>query len=440
MSTETAMSIWAEALQLIRLDISDASYNTWVRDLRPVTVMDHTMVLEASGPFYKNFVVERYQTLIAGCVSRVAHENLTVNVLLPDEVENFMRTLTGSQGVQGKPMLNPKYTFDTFVVGGSNRFAHAASVAVAEVPGDAYNPLFIYGGVGLGKTHLMHAIGHYVTARRPEANVLYVTSETFTNELIRAISTNKNQEFRNKFRNVDVLMVDDIQFIGGKEQTQEEFFHTFNTLHESGKQIVISSDKQPKEIVSLEDRLRSRFEWGLIADIQKPDLETRIAILRRKAEIEAYDVPEAVNELIAAKVESNIRELEGCLTRVCAYAALIGKPVTVELAENTLLLPVRDPKRIPPDSVIAAVCEYFGVTRSDLVGQKRNREVVVPRQIAMYLLRTMVDMSLPAIGALFGGRDHTTAMHACNKIKEDAQNDRTTRDAVEDIRKRLMEE
>ncbi len=432
--------LWVEASQLIHLEMSDMSYETWARDLRPAAILDNTVILEAPNEFIKNFLNDHYQPLLANAFTRAAHRAVAVNVLLPGEVATLLAA-RGAGSTMYRPMLNPKYSFETFVVGSGNRFAHAASLAAAELPGEAYNPLFIYGGVGLGKTHLMQAIGHYILSRDPGKNVLYVSSETFTNELIRAITINKNQEFRNKFRNVDVLMVDDIQFIGGKEQTQEEFFHTFNTLHEAGKQIVISSDKQPKEIVSLEDRLRSRFEWGLIADIQKPDLETRIAILSRKAELEGFAVPEAVNVLIAEKVASNIRELEGCLTRVCAYAKLIGQSVTLESAEMALreMLPPSDPKMIAPETVVSVLCDFYGVSRSDIVGQKRNREIVLPRQIAMYLMRSVLDMSTPAIGAIFGGRDHTTVLHAVQKIEGNLEADVRLVTAVEDIKKRLYE-
>jgi len=442
MENNAAADIWAEACQMIRMEISDMSYNTFIKGLHPILIVEEELVMEAAADYIQKFVLDRYQDMFAAIFSKVAQRNLGLRVLLPTEVQALLNTMPDSPEGTLPTMLNPKYTFDTFVVGSSNRFAHAASLAVAELPGNAYNPLFIYGGVGLGKTHLMHAIGHYILASNPELNVLYVSSETFTNELIGAIRSNTNEAFREKFRNVDVLMIDDIQFIGGKEQTQEEIFHTFNALHTADKQIIISSDKPPKEIASLEERIRTRFEWGLIADIQRPDLETRIAILRRKAESENYDVPEEINELIATKVESNIRELEGCLTRVCAYAALTGKPITPELAESTLhdMLPVRDPKRIPPERVLSVVCDHHSLSRSDLVGQKRNRDVVVPRQIAMYLLRTMIDMSLPSIGTLFGGRDHTTAIHAVNKITQDMETNRVLRDTVEDLKKRLMEE
>ena len=338
-------------------------------------------------------------------------------------------------------MLNPKYTFDTFVIGNSNRFAHAASLAVAESPADAYNPLFLYGGVGLGKTHLMHAIGHYMLHENPSIKLVYITSENFTNELIKAIQNNRNTEFRERFRNVDVLMVDDIQFIAGRDSTQEEFFHTFNQLHASGKQIIISSDKPPRDIPTLEERLRSRFEWGLIADIQKPDYETRIAILRKKAQVEHIDVSDDIIAFIAEKIESNIRELEGSLTRIIAYASLSGKPLTMAVAEEALrnILSIKDPKRITPDVITQAVSDFYGLSPADIKSSKRNREIALPRQIAMYLTRDMTDLSLPRIGDAFGGRDHTTVMHACDKIGQMLSSDAELKNAIVELRKTIRE-
>ncbi len=347
----------------------------------------------------------------------------------PDSEENETNSL-----------LNPKYTFSTFVIGNSNRFAHAASLAVAEAPAKAYNPLFIYGGVGLGKTHLMHAIGHYILSQNKKAKVLYVTSEKFTNELINSIQTNKNVDFRNRYRNVDVLLIDDIQFIAGKESTQEEFFHTFNALHEANKQIIISSDRPPKEIPTLEDRLRSRFEWGLITDIQPPDLETRIAILKKKAELENLEVDDDVLEFIAKRIESNIRELEGALTRIMAYSSLTNSTLDVSIAEEALkdIISSRQPKKITPELIQKVVSNHYQLKMEDLKSRKRSRPIVYPRQIAMYLCREMTDLSLPKIGDLFGGRDHTTVIHACDKvatdIKEDLQMKRTINELIRQIR------
>jgi chromosomal replication initiator protein len=345
-----------------------------------------------------------------------------------DQLENGSRS-----------QLNPKYTFDTFVIGNSNRFAHAASLAVAEAPAQAYNPLFIYGGVGLGKTHLMHAIGHYTLSQNPNASVVYVSSEKFTNELINSIRDDRNDEFRNKYRNVDVLLIDDIQFIAGKERTQEEFFHTFNALHEANKQIIISSDRPPKEIPTLEDRLRSRFEWGLIADIQPPDLETRIAILKKKAKVENINVPNDVMLYIATKIKSNIRELEGALIRIVAYSSLTNKEVTVELAEEALKDIISDsrPRQITVNLIKEVVSKSFNVKIEDFNSKKRTRAIAYPRQVAMYLCRELTDLSLPKIGDEFGGRDHTTVIHAYDKISTDVNNNSEFKRRLEDIAKEI---
>ena len=337
--------------------------------------------------------------------------------------------------------LNPKYTFDSFVIGNSNRFAHAASLAVAESPAKAYNPLFIYGGVGLGKTHLMHAIGHYILQNNPNAKVVYVSSEKFTNELINAIKDDKNEEFRTKYRSVDVLLIDDIQFIAGKERTQEEFFHTFNTLHEANKQIILSSDRPPKEIPTLEDRLRSRFEWGLIADIQAPDFETRMAILKKKADVEKLNVPNEVMVYIATKIKSNIRELEGALIRIIAYSSLTNREVTVDLATEALkdIISNKQNKSITIDLIQDVVATYFNLRVEDLKSQRRTRNVAYPRQIAMYLSRKLTDMSLPKIGEEFGGRDHTTVIHAYEKISESLNKDESLEHTINDITKKLTQ-
>ena len=322
-------------------------------------------------------------------------------------------------------------------MGASNRFAHAASLAVAELPADAYNPLFLYGGVGLGKTHLMHAIGHYIHQNNPSARLLYITSENFTNQLITAIAQKTNQELRDRLRTVDVLMVDDIQFIAGKTATQEEFFHTFNELRDNGKQIIISSDRPPKEIPTLEERLRSRFEWGLIADIQKPDYETRIAILRKKAELEHIVISDSVLHYIAEKTESNIRELEGSLTRVNAMAQLSGGSITLDMAQEALesIMPSNEARAVTPEGIMKAVAAYFNVTEADLLSQRRNREIATARQVAMYLTREQTRLSTTRIGDLYGGRDHTTVMHACDKIAELAETDEAIRAAIQALKK-----
>ncbi len=336
-------------------------------------------------------------------------------------------------------MFNPKYTFSSFIVGASNRMANAACQAVADHPAHAYNPLFLYGGVGLGKTHLLHAIGNHVLERDPEINVLYVSSERFTNELINAIRGQKNEEFRIRYRNIDVLLIDDIQFIAGKDATQEEFFHTFNTLHSATKQIVISSDRPPKAIVTLEERLRSRFEWGLIVDIQPPDLETRTAILRAKGDQLQIPIPPNVVDFLAHKIQSNIRELEGSLNRVTAYARLNNLPITVDVAAAALseLLNDNHRKRITPEAVIQAVCEYYGIDQRTMLGRGRSRNIVVPRHVAMYLLREETGSSLVEIGTLLGGRDHTTVIHGCEKIADEITTDHRLRNEVLAIREKL---
>jgi chromosomal replication initiator protein len=338
-------------------------------------------------------------------------------------------------------MLNSRYSFDRFIVGSSNRLAHAACVAVAEHPARAYNPLFLYGGVGLGKTHLLHAIGNYALDHDPEISVMYVSSEKFTNDLINAIRRQQTEEFRIRYRNIDILLIDDIQFIAGKESTQEEFFHTFNTLHSAGKQIIISSDRPPKAILTLEERLRSRFEWGLIVDVQLPDLETRTAILRAKAEQMAVLVPEEVIDFLAHRIQSNIRELEGCLNRVVAYADMTNAPVSVEIAAAALaeLLDTTRRKRTAPEAIINAVAEYYGVEVGAIIGRGRSRNIVVPRQVAMYLLRDETDCSLVDIGTLLGGRDHTTVIYGCEKIGEDLSTDTRLRQDIMLIRERLYQ-
>ena len=336
-------------------------------------------------------------------------------------------------------MLIPKYTFDTFVIGSGNRFAHAASLAVAEAPAKAYNPLFIYGGVGLGKTHLMHAIGHYVLEHNPDAKVVYLSSEKFTNEFINSIRDNRPDDFRNKYRNVDILLIDDIQFLAGKESTQEEFFHTFNALHEENKQIVISSDRPPKEIPTLEDRLRSRFEWGLITDITPPDLETRIAILRKKAKAEGLDIPNEVMLYIANQIDTNIRELEGALIRVVAYSSLENKDINADLAAEALknIIPTAKPKVVTIKDIMRIVGEEYGVKMEDFLAKKRTKAIAFPRQIAMYLSRELTDNSLPKIGEEFGGRDHTTVLHAHEKISKLIEKDAQFQKQIQELEKKI---
>ncbi len=431
---------WEKTLELIKQHINAVSFNTWVKPLEILAVSGNKMVLGIEDQFAVETLRMRYNSILHSAVKQAYNREYELvfvnkNEPLPPELQPG-----ATDGAGGVSMLNLKYTFDTFVVGNSNRFAHAASLAVAELPSDAYNPLFLYGGVGLGKTHLMHAIGHYIQSENPDTKLLYITSENFTNELISAIAKKTNQALRDKLRNVDVLMVDDIQFIAGKTATQEEFFHTFNQLHGSGKQIIISSDRPPKDIPTLEERLRSRFEWGLIADIQKPDYETRLAILRRKADTEHIDVSDDVLSCIAEKVESNIRELEGSLIRINAEALLTKAPITREMAEQSLsLIGTRDPKRITPELIMQTVAEYYHIDRSDLLSQRRNREVALPRQIAMYLTREMTPLSTTRIGDSYGGRDHTTVMHACDKISESMRANPQMLKTVESLKTAIKE-
>ncbi len=414
----SATGVWQEALRRIEGHLSKPSYESFVKAMAPVALHDDVFVFSVPSRFAKEWVEARYASLIHDALQEVLSRHVTVQFTVvdvpdPPSDETPVKTLEG-------PLLSSKYTFDTFVIGSGNRFAHAAAMAVAEAPARAYNPLFIYGGVGLGKTHLLQAIGHYVSHHKRLPRVAYISSEKFTNELINSIRDDKTLEFRTKYRNVDVLLIDDIQFLAGKERTQEEFFHTFNTLHEASRQIIITSDRPPKEIPTLEDRLRSRFEWGLIADIQPPDLETRIAILRKKAETDGVALPDAVAEFLATRIRSNIRELEGALVRVAAYATLTRSTITVELATDILkeLLPSTPGKPLTIPVIQKAVAEHFGLRIEEMRAKRRTKGIAFPRQVAMYLARELTDASLPRIGEEFGGRDHTTVMHACERVKE----------------------
>ncbi|MBG9587948.1 chromosomal replication initiator protein DnaA [Cytobacillus firmus] len=431
---ENIADLWNNALANIEKKISKPSFDTWLKSTKAHSLQGDTLVVKAPNEFARDWLEERYSQLISGILYDITGEELGVKFIIPqnqsEEEVDLPLPPKKKKPEEEHPelpltMLNPKYTFDTFVIGSGNRFAHAASLAVAEAPAKAYNPLFIYGGVGLGKTHLMHAIGHYVLDHNPSAKVVYLSSEKFTNEFINSIRDNKAGDFRDKYRNVDVLLIDDIQFLAGKEQTQEEFFHTFNTLHEESKQIIISSDRPPKEIPTLEDRLRSRFEWGLITDITPPDLETRIAILRKKAKAEGLDIPNEVMLYIANQIDSNIRELEGALIRVVAYSSLINKDINADLAAEALkdIIPSSKPKVITIHEIQRVVGEHFNVKLEDFKAKKRTKSVAFPRQIAMYLSRELTDFSLPKIGEEFGGRDHTTVIHAHEKISKMLQSD-----------------
>ena len=431
------VSLWEKTLQLIKGEVSTASFNAFFKEIKPLKQQANELIFLAPNEFIQNILENRYLNLIESCVSELSLKKYQIKFIL-DEKEIQHSNEEDKSTINTKksyPNLNPKYTFDTFVIGNSNRFAHAACVAVAESPAKAYNPLFLYGGVGLGKTHLMHAIGHHIMCQQEDPKVVYVSSEKFTNELINSIKNDKNEEFRNKYRNVDVLLIDDIQFIAGKEGTQEEFFHTFNALHEANKQIIISSDRPPKEIPTLEDRLRSRFEMGLITDIQPPDFETRIAILRKKAQLENINVPNEVMTYIAKYIKSNIRELEGALTRVVAYSSLTNKNISLELATEALKDIISNPKseEITVNRIKEKVSEAFNIKMDDFNSKKRTRTIAYPRQIAMYICRELTDLSLPKIGSEFGGRDHTTVIHAHDKISKDIEENQQIKDKIDKI-------
>ena len=428
-------ALWEKTCALLIQEMAFVSYDTWVHEnLAPVQLEEDRLILSIKMENMRPLILNKYGMLMDQCLSRAAGKQMHAEIQTRAELDEW-RKKPEEESAESLLRLNPKYTFESFVVGTGNRFAHAAALAVAESPAEAYNPLFIYGGVGLGKTHLMQAIGHFVHQEDPSKKILYMTSETFTNELINAIQQKKTYEFREKIRKVDILMVDDIQFIAGRESTQQEFFNTFNELHSDNKQIILTSDKPPKDIQRLEERLCSRFEWGLVADIQRPDIDTRVAILREKTQQERIAVPDEVLQLIAGKIDSNIRELEGCLTRLVAYANLVREPITAELCETALkeIFDQRKSKQITAELVMRTVSDYYGLTLNDLTGPTRKREITVPRQIAMYLTREMTGMSLPQIGAVFGGRDHTTVMHSCKTVEASTKTNQNMKSVVEDI-------
>ncbi|BEP27670.1 chromosomal replication initiator protein DnaA [Helicovermis profundi] len=442
--------IWKNTLLVMKTEVTEVSFNTWLKTIEPITINENVFILSIPNTFNKEIVEGRYSSLIANAVKQITNKNYLLEFIVPSESsstnltidKDIERTKIINSNLFDKPILNPKYIFNEFVIGNSNRFAHAASLAVAESPAKAYNPLFIYGGVGLGKTHLMHAIGHYILEKNPAAKVVYVSSEKFTNELINSIKDDKNVEFRNRYRTIDVLLVDDIQFIAGKERTQEEFFHTFNALYEANKQIIVSSDRPPKNIPTLEERLRSRFEWGLITDIQAPDFETRIAILRKKAETDNIQIPNDVYEFIAKNIKSNIRELEGALTRIIAYSSLTNKEINEDLALEALkdIISSSKPKKIDSEYIIKFISEYFNIKEVDLISKKRTRTISYPRQIAMYICRELTDLSLPKIGEEFGGRDHSTVIHAYDKISNEMKNNLDTNNKINKMIKDIQNE
>ncbi|MEW6662582.1 MAG: chromosomal replication initiator protein DnaA [Bacillota bacterium] len=441
-------SLWQRTLDILATELSSYSFDTWMKYTQLIDYISktNTMVIMVPNEFAQDWLQSRYYNLIKNTLQLLLNQEVNLQFVLKTGLQknNPATPLSLKQRNQAdcdfssdnySSRLNPKYTFDTFVIGNSNRFAHAASLAVAETPARAYNPLFIYGGVGLGKTHLMHAIGHHVIAHIPRHRVLYVSSEKFTNDLINSIRDDKTEDFRTRYRSIDVLLVDDIQFLAGKERTQEEFFHTFNALHEANKQIIISSDRPPKEIPTLEERLRSRFEWGLITDIQPPDFETRIAILKKKAQLENLDLPNEVLVFIANKIHSNIRELEGALIKVAAYAAINNKRIDYDTLFDSLkdLIGFSKPQPITISMIQDTVANHFTLRSEDFKSKRRTREVAFPRQIAMYLCRELTDASLPRIGEAFGGRDHTTVIHAHEKISHGIATDPSLSQTLKEI-------
>lgn len=445
---------WDQILQTVKVEheLSDISFKTWLQPLQLHEITDTTVtILVPNEQMAIDYISKKYTFPLKVAIAECTGKEYNIEFILPEQAAAQLEAKKKVAAVNNvdnsvlaeRAGLNPKYTFDTFVVGNNNKFAHAASLAVAESPGKMYNPLFIHGGAGLGKTHLMHSIAHFVLNQNPEKKVLYVTSETFTNELIDAIRNGNNTamtKFREKYRSVDVLLIDDIQFIIGKEATQEEFFHTFNDLHGNKKQIIISSDKPPKEIETLEERLRSRFEWGLTVDIQSPDYETRMAILRKKEEMEGYNIDNEVIKYIATNIKSNIRELEGALTKIVALSKLDhNKEINIALAEEALkdIISPNAERKVTPELIIQVVADHFGITPLDISSQKRNKEVVYPRQIVMYLCQSMTGASLQEIGRYLGGRDHTTIIHGREKIAADLKTNENLANTIEILKKKL---
>lgn len=439
---------WDEILKYLTTEygITDVSYNTWLKPLKIYDVKDNVITIlindERIGPPSLNVIRNKYELLLKVSIEEIMNAPYEINFVLASQLDSFNKE-SPTRKINNMPsFLNSRYTFDTFVVGGNNEFARAAALAVAENPGEIYNPLFIYGGVGLGKTHLMHSIAHFVLNQNPEMKVLYVTSEKFTNELIEAIQNKTTIQFREKYRSIDILLIDDIQFIIGKESTQEEFFHTFNTLHESKRQIIISSDRPPKEMLTLEDRLRSRFEHGLMADIQSPDYETRMAILKKKEELDGLIIPEEVLQYIATNIKSNIRELEGALTKIVAFSRLKKRELNLALAEDALqdVIYPNEKKIITPEIIVDIVAEHYNISPSDIYSKNRSRNISYPRQIVMYLSRKLTDLSVTAIGKSLGNRDHSTVLHGYDKITKDIEEDSTIQNTIDVLIKKINPE
>ena len=436
---------WGEILETVRQehDMSDVSFKTWLLPLKVFKIVNNKLLIIVPLDQALTYISNKYTLPLKVAIAEVTGLEYEIEFITEKNAETSKSILPNSNTSNlERANLNAKYTFDTFVVGGNNRFAHSASLAVAESPGEVYNPLFLYGGVGLGKTHLMHSIAHFILDKNPNTKVLYVTSEYFTNELIEAIRNGNNaamSKFREKYRNIDVLLIDDVQFIIGKESTQEEFFHTFNHLHSLKKQIIISSDRPPKDIETLEARLRSRFEWGLIADISSPDYETRMAILRKKEELDGYNIDDEVIKYIATNIKSNIRELEGALNKLIAYSHLEKRKINLDLAEQALkdIISPNAAREITPELIIEVVAEHFNITPEEISSKKRNSEIVFPRQIAMYLCRDMTDIPLQSIGNYLGKKDHTTIIHGAQKIANEIDQNESTRKVIETIKKKI---
>ncbi len=446
---EKIIEKWDEILNTVKkeYEISEVSFDTWLRPLEVYAIEGNTLyILVPSEQMALSYISKKYLAPLRVAIIEITEIEYEIKFILPEDTKNIKfknkPIKTSTQAAANDSNLNPNYTFDTFVVGNSNRFAHSASLAVAESPGITYNPLYIYGGPGLGKTHLMHSIGHFILKQNPQTKVIYVTSEEFTNEVIESIrngNSSSMSKFRDKYRKVDVLMIDDIQFIIGKESTQEEFFHTFNALQTQGKQIILTSDKPPKEMETLEERIRSRFEWGLMADIGVPDYETRMAILRKKAETDNFEINDEILNYIANNIKSNVRELEGALNKLLAYNNLVHIPITMDIAEKELanIITPDQPREITPQLIIEVVSEHYHISVDQMISRTRSSDVAKPRQIAMYLCKTMTESPLDTIGSLLGGRDHSTIIHGIKKITEEYNKNETTRNTIETIKKKI---
>jgi chromosomal replication initiator protein len=449
----TAERLWADVSERLRGALNETTYRTWFGETGAVSLDEERLVLSVPNDFTREWIEGHFLDLLRAAVRDAAHSDLAVVFETESQAEELPELVPAAAPSAVTPLppavlradavgINPKYTFDSFVIGSSNRFAHAAALAVAEAPAQAYNPLFIYGHTGLGKTHLLHAVANFVTDHGGGLTCRYVTSETFMNDFINSLRDKRIEGFKQRYRTYDVLLIDDVQFFEHKERIQEEFFHTFNSLYEAGRQIVMSSDRPPRDIATLEERLRSRFEWGLITDIQPPDLETRIAILRKKVKADAIDVRDAeLLTFIASRVSTNIRELEGALTRVVAFSSLTGRPLSVELAQDVLkdVFPRDEGPQISIERIQELVCERFSVTHAELTGDRRSQNIVYPRQVAMYLSRELTDSSLPKIGKEFGGRDHTTVIHATSKIARLIREDRSVYNLIQELTARVRQ-